>query len=156
MVVENDANAAAWAEFQFGAGEDVDDLVMFTVGTGIGGGIVLDGELFRGAFGVAGELGHLRVVPGGQLCGCGNRGLLGAVRQRHRRWCATPAPRRPGSMLAAAPDRAGRRVEAIDGPLVTEAARRATRSRSAAGHARALARGGPRLAGRRARSRRSS
>ena len=74
VVVENDANAAAWAEFRFGAGEDVDDLVLLTVGTGIGGGIVLDGELYRGAFGVAAEVGHLRVVPQGVLCGCGNRG----------------------------------------------------------------------------------
>ena len=74
VVVENDANAAAWAEFQFGAGEDVDDLVMLTIGTGIGGGIVLDGELYRGAFGVAGEVGHLRVVPQGAVCGCGNHG----------------------------------------------------------------------------------
>ena len=74
VVVENDANAAAWAEFQFGAGEDVDDLVLLTVGTGIGGGIVLDGELYRGAFGVAAEVGHLRVVSQGVLCGCGNRG----------------------------------------------------------------------------------
>ena len=74
VVVENDANSAAWGEFRFGAGADVDDLVMVTVGTGVGGGLVLDGRLFRGAFGVAGELGHLRIEPGGRLCGCGNRG----------------------------------------------------------------------------------
>ena len=62
VVIENDANAAGWGEFRFGAGEDTDDLLLVTVGTGIGGGIVHGGQLFRGAFGVAGEIGHLRVV----------------------------------------------------------------------------------------------
>src|SRR4029078_11302263 len=71
VVVENDANAAAWGEFQFGAGHDVDDLLLVTVGTGVGGGVVLDGSLYRGAFGVGAEIGHMRVVPGGVLCGCG-------------------------------------------------------------------------------------
>ena len=76
VVVENDANAAAWGEFRYGAGEDVDDLLLVTVGTGVGGGVVLDGRLHRGAFGVGGEIGHMRVVPDGILCGCGNRGCL--------------------------------------------------------------------------------
>ena len=74
VVVENDANAAAWAEFQFGAGKDVDDLLMVAVGTGIGGGYVTEKRLYRGAFGIAGEVGHLRVVPGGIRCGCGRYG----------------------------------------------------------------------------------
>ncbi|NRQ51022.1 ROK family glucokinase [Aeromicrobium stalagmiti] len=74
IVVENDANAAAWGEFRFGAGEDTDDLLLITVGTGIGGGIVHRGQLFRGGFGVAAEIGHMRVVPDGILCGCGQRG----------------------------------------------------------------------------------
>ena len=74
VVIENDANAAAWGEFTFGAGEDVSDSLLVTVGTGVGGGIVLNGELHRGAFGVAAEIGHMRVVPGGRICGCGNRG----------------------------------------------------------------------------------
>src|SRR5829696_5799904 len=76
VVVENDGNAAAWGEFRFGAAADVDDMVCVTVGTGIGGGIVLDGILFRGAHGIAAELGHMRMVPGGHLCGCGNRGCV--------------------------------------------------------------------------------
>ena len=59
VVVENDANAAAWGEFTYGAGHDVDDLLLVTVGTGVGGGVVLDGELYRGAFGVGAEIGHL-------------------------------------------------------------------------------------------------
>ena len=62
VVVENDANAAAWAEFRFGGGSGVDDMVMLTVGTGLGGGIVLGGSLLRGASGMAGELGHVRAV----------------------------------------------------------------------------------------------
>jgi glucokinase len=74
VVVENDANAAAWGEFAFGAAKDVEHMVCVTVGTGIGGGIVIDGELLRGAYGVAAEIGHMRVVPGGHRCGCGARG----------------------------------------------------------------------------------
>jgi glucokinase len=65
VVVENDANAAAWGEFQYGAGHDVDDLLLVTVGTGVGGGVVLDGALYRGAFGVGAEIGHMRMVPDG-------------------------------------------------------------------------------------------
>ncbi len=76
VVVENDASAAAWGEFRFGAGADSDDLLLVTVGTGVGGGIVHRGQLFRGGFGVGGEIGHLRVVPDGLLCGCGRRGCL--------------------------------------------------------------------------------
>jgi len=77
VVVENDANAAAWAEFEFGAGSDANDsMVLFTVGTGIGGGIILGGRLVRGANGIAGELGHTVSVPDGHLCGCGRYGCL--------------------------------------------------------------------------------
>lgn len=74
VVVENDGNAAAWAEYRFGAGRGEDHLVLVTVGTGIGGGIVLDGRLYRGRWGIAAEFGHVTVVDGGRLCGCGQRG----------------------------------------------------------------------------------
>jgi glucokinase len=73
-VVENDANAAAWAEARFGAGRGMRDLVVLTVGTGIGGGIVLGGEIYRGAFGVGAEMGHMEVVRDGLECGCGQHG----------------------------------------------------------------------------------
>lgn len=73
-VVENDANAAAWAEARFGAGRGEDSVVVITVGTGIGGGIVVDGRLVRGRFGVAAEIGHISVVPDGRRCGCGLQG----------------------------------------------------------------------------------
>jgi glucokinase len=77
VVVENDANAATWAEFRYGAARDAgDSVVMLTVGTGIGGGIVVDGRLFRGAHGMAAEPGHIIAVPGGHRCGCGRRGCL--------------------------------------------------------------------------------
>jgi glucokinase len=74
VVVENDANATAWAETIFGAARGQQHVVLVTVGTGIGGGIVINGQLYRGRWGVGGEPGHYRVVPGGRLCGCGNRG----------------------------------------------------------------------------------
>jgi glucokinase len=74
VILENDANAAAWGEFRFGAAAEADDMVMVTIGTGLGGGIVVDGVLMLGAFGVGAELGHMRVVPNGIRCGCGNRG----------------------------------------------------------------------------------
>ena len=76
VVVENDANAAAWGEFRFGAGAGVEDLLMVTIGTGVGGGIVQGGRLVRGGSGAAAEVGHLRVVPGGRQCGCGQAGCL--------------------------------------------------------------------------------
>jgi glucokinase len=76
VVVENDANAAAWGEFAFGSAKDSHDMLLVAVGTGIGGGFVTEGELVRGAFGVAGEIGHLRVVPNGHPCGCGQHGCL--------------------------------------------------------------------------------
>jgi glucokinase len=74
VFVENDANAAAWGEYRFGAGRGFDHLVCVTVGTGIGGGIVLDGRLYRGRFGIGAEFGHMQVVPNGRRCGCGQRG----------------------------------------------------------------------------------
>lgn len=76
VVLENDANAAAFGEFTAGAGRDVDSLVMLTLGTGIGGGIVLDGQLWRGAGGSAAEIGHSIIVPDGRPCPCGQAGCL--------------------------------------------------------------------------------
>jgi glucokinase len=72
----NDANMAAFGEFKHGAGRGVQSLVLFTVGTGIGGGIILDGKLWEGEGGYAGELGHITVNPEGEACGCGRRGCL--------------------------------------------------------------------------------
>ena len=74
VTVENDANAAAWAEYRFGAARDQRVVVCVTLGTGIGGGLVVSGALYRGAYGVACEWGHTCVVPDGRRCACGNRG----------------------------------------------------------------------------------
>jgi glucokinase len=74
VVVENDANAAAWGEYRFGAGQGHDDVICITLGTGLGGGIIIGNKLRRGRFGVAGEFGHIRMVPDGLLCGCGSQG----------------------------------------------------------------------------------
>jgi glucokinase len=76
VILENDANAAALGEKWMGAGRDVDDLVLLTLGTGIGGGIISGGRVLRGYVGMAGELGHITVIPNGNPCGCGNQGCL--------------------------------------------------------------------------------
>ena len=76
VVLENDANAAALGEKWMGAGRDVDSMCMFTLGTGVGAGIVLEGKIWHGMMGMAGECGHITVVPDGVQCGCGNRGCV--------------------------------------------------------------------------------
>lgn len=76
VTIENDANAAGWAEFRFGAGKDVENMVMLTMGTGVGGAVVLDGSLFRGGHGIGAELGHIRFMRDGLPCGCGQNGCL--------------------------------------------------------------------------------
>ncbi len=76
VILENDANVAALGEKWIGAGRDVSSLVLLTLGTGIGGGIILDGHIVHGNVGRAGEVGHLTVDPNGNPCGCGNFGCL--------------------------------------------------------------------------------
>lgn len=76
IFLENDANAAALGEKWMGAGRDVQDLVLLTLGTGIGGGIISAGKVLHGFVGMAAELGHMTVVPAGNPCGCGNYGCL--------------------------------------------------------------------------------
>ncbi len=76
VILENDANAAALGEKWMGAGRDVEDLVLLTLGTGIGGGIICGGRVLHGFVGMAGEIGHITIVPNGNPCGCGNHGCL--------------------------------------------------------------------------------
>lgn len=76
IFLENDANAAALGEKWAGAGKNVQNLILFTLGTGIGGGIIVDGRVLHGNVGMAGEFGHITVIPNGNPCGCGNRGCL--------------------------------------------------------------------------------
>ena len=124
VVVENDANVAAWAEFRFGAAVDAtDSMAMFTVGTGIGGALVLGGELLRGAHGIAGELGHVTAVPDGYPCGCGKRGCVeqyasGKALVRFARAHAVAVPDEAAALLAMA----GGDPAKINGPMVTRAA----------------------------------
>jgi len=124
VLLENDANAAAWGEFRFGGAREADDMLLVTVGTGVGGGIVSDGQLLRGAHGVAAEIGHLRVVPDGHRCGCGNRGCLeqyasGSALEREARELV-----RGGSPHAAAlAARCDGDPDKLEGRMVTDAAR---------------------------------
>jgi glucokinase len=123
VVVENDANASAWAEARFGAARGYRDVMLVAVGTGIGASIIIGGELYRGRWGIAGEPGHVRVVPDGRLCGCGNRGcweqyssgnaLVAEAREFARR---TPE----GAMRLL--QLGGGRPEGISGPEITQAA----------------------------------
>lgn len=78
IYVENDANAAAWGEFLAGSGKGCDSMVMVTLGTGVGSGIIIDGKLFTGAYGQGAEMGHMTIVAGGEKCTCGRRGCFEA------------------------------------------------------------------------------
>jgi glucokinase len=124
IVLENDANAAAWGEFKFGAGRGRSDLMLLTLGTGVGGGLILDGALFRGAFGIGAELGHIRIVPEGHLCGCGIRGCLeqyasGSALMRHARESISASPDMARNLLA----RGDGTLEGLKGEDITAAAR---------------------------------
>lgn len=77
--IENDVNLIAWAEWLVGAGKGTRTMLSIAIGTGIGSGIILDGKIWRGAHGIAGEFGHTTVLPDGPLCGCGNRGCIEAI-----------------------------------------------------------------------------
>jgi glucokinase len=123
IVVENDANAAGWAEFRFGVGREVDDMLMLTVGTGLGGAVMIGGRLVRGAWGVAAEVGHMRVVPGGHYCGCGHEGCWeqyasGSALVRDAQAAIITQPERAVRLL----ELAGGDAEKLVGPHVTDAA----------------------------------
>ncbi|MBD3272595.1 MAG: ROK family protein [Elusimicrobia bacterium] len=76
VIVDNDANAAAWGAYMLEARENIKHLITVTLGTGVGGGIIIDGKLYRGASGSAGEIGHMTIYPEGLKCSCGSRGCL--------------------------------------------------------------------------------
>jgi glucokinase len=124
VVVENDANAAAWGEYRFGAGQGHEDVICITLGTGLGGGIIIGNKLRRGRFGVAAEFGHIRVVPDGLLCGCGSQGCWeqyasgrALVRYGKQRANATPES---AEILLSLGDGT---VDGIEGKHISEAAR---------------------------------
>ena len=123
VVVENDANAAGWAEFAYGSGSDCKNMVMLTIGTGLGAAIVADGQMLRGAYGFAAELGHVRVVPDGEPCGCGQRGCWeqyasGSALTRETRSLAAAHPQQAAKLIEAA----GGDAAAIKGPQITKLA----------------------------------
>ncbi|MEO6144032.1 MAG: ROK family glucokinase [Dermatophilaceae bacterium] len=122
--VDNDANAAVWAEWKFGAAQGESHVMMITLGTGIGGGILVNGHVQRGRFGIAGEFGHMQVVPGGHRCECGNRGCWEQYAS------GNALVREARSLFSANSPIASdllNRVEGnpadLTGPLITEAAR---------------------------------
>lgn len=124
VTIENDANASALAEYRFGGGRGYNAVLYMTMSTGIGGGIVLDGQVYHGANDSAGEVGHQILLPDGPLCGCGKRGCLEAL-------CSGPAiarraqaaVRNEKALAPALLDLAGGRVEALRSEHVLEAAR---------------------------------
>ena len=122
--VDNDANAAAWAEWKFGAAQGETHVMMITLGTGIGGGILVNGQVQRGRFGIAGEFGHMQVVPGGHRCECGNRGCWeqyasGNALVREARSLFSANSPIASDLL----DRVEGQPGNLTGPLITEAAR---------------------------------
>jgi glucokinase len=124
IFVDNDANAAVWAEWKLGAARGETHVMMITLGTGIGGGILIDGQVQRGRFGIAGEFGHMQVVPGGHRCECGNRGCWeqyasgnALVREAHSLFSAN------SPIASDLLDRADGVVDNLTGPLITAAAR---------------------------------
>ena len=124
VTLVNDADAAAWGEHAHGAAAALAGVVLITLGTGVGGGVVVDRRIVAGAHGLGGEIGHLPVVPDGRACPCGGRGCL-------EQYASGPALRRAAIERAAADPSAARRLleaaggepEAIDGPAVLAAAR---------------------------------
>ncbi|TQJ50399.1 ROK family glucokinase [Phycicoccus sp. SLBN-51] len=123
IFVDNDANAAAWAEWRFGAARGETHVMMVTLGTGIGGALLMNGQVVRGRFGIAGEFGHMQVVPGGQRCECGNRGCWeqyasGNALVREARSLMTANSPIASDLL----DRVGGDPANLTGPLITEAA----------------------------------
>ena len=124
IFVDNDANAAAWAEWKFGAAQGETHLMMITLGTGIGGGILINGQVQRGRFGIAGEFGHMQVVPHGHRCECGNRGCWeqyasGNALVREARSLVSANSPLARDLL----DRVDGQASNLTGPLITDAAR---------------------------------
>ena len=111
IIVENDANAACWGEYRYGAGRNSRNMIFLILGTGLGGGMIVNGNLFRGAHGTAAEFGHMRVTTDGPLCGCGARGCF-------EQYSAGPAlMRHVEQAISASPERAFELLKYGDGTL---------------------------------------
>lgn len=124
VFVDNDANTACWAEHCFGAAIGERNVIMVNLGTGIGGAVLIEGTLRRGEFGIAGEFGHMQVVPGGHRCECGNRGCWeqyasgNALVREARSLVEAHAP-----IAQDLATRCGDDPHALTGPMITQAAR---------------------------------
>ncbi|GAA6525748.1 ROK family glucokinase [Intrasporangium sp. DVR] len=124
VTVDNDANAAAWAERTFGAARGESHVIVITLGTGIGGALIIDGQVQRGRHGIAGEFGHMQIVPGGARCECGNRGCWeqyasgNALVREARAMISAGSP-----VVADLLGRLGGDLAALNGPVITDAAR---------------------------------
>lgn len=129
ITVDNDANGALWAEHRYGAARAASHAVMITLGTGIGGSVLVDGRLMRGRWGIAGEFGHIQVVPQGVRCECGNRGCWeqyssgNALVREARSMVAARSPIATDLLTRAEGD-----PQALTGPMITEAARAGDRT----------------------------
>ncbi|WP_124055428.1 ROK family glucokinase [Arcanobacterium ihumii] len=123
VFLENDANAAAWGEYRFGAAKGRSSAITVTVGTGIGGGVIIEGNLLRGSYGFAAEIGHMNMVPEGLLCGCGENGCWemyasGNALVRVARERATKSPKLASRMLELCEGK----IDQLNGYMVTQAA----------------------------------
>lgn len=124
VIVENDANSAGWGEYICGAGQGSQNMVMLTVGTGLGGAFILNGSLYRGSYGMAAEVGHLPMVPDGEQCGCGLRGcaekyISGTALERFARAAVRRRPQMGKRLL----ELSGGDIDAIRGQMVSMAAK---------------------------------
>ena len=123
VIAENDANAAMWAEYKFGSAKGFNPVMFFIIGTGMGGGLVIDGKLFRGANGIGAEFGHMIVLPKGILCGCGAQGCIeqyasGSALMRYAKDAITADPTAGKALLDAAGG-----INNLTGEILTEAAK---------------------------------
>lgn len=117
IAIANDADAAGWAEYAAGAGKGSQSCVTITLGTGVGGGIVLNGKLFSGGMAGGGELGHVTLVAEGRVCGCGKKGCAEAYTS------ATAIIKRAQELLGSYPDSSLAKLESINAKAVVDAAR---------------------------------
>jgi glucokinase len=125
VIAENDANAAMWAEYKFGNAQGLNPVMFFIIGTGMGGGLVIDGKLFRGANGIGAEFGHMIVQPNGVQCGCGANGCIeqyasGSALMRYAKEAIAENPAKSKELL----DLCGLDVVNLTGSALTEAAKK--------------------------------
>lgn len=124
VIAENDANAAMWAEFKFGNAKGFNPVIFFIIGTGMGGGLVIDGKLFRGAHGIGAEFGHMIVQPQGIKCGCGTQGCIeqyasGSALMRYAKEGIEADPQKGKRLL----ELAGGNLNELTGSVLTTAAK---------------------------------